>query len=236
MSKYKSGEIVRFTYRTHTGSGEHDPASDFKEVLVLHPHWQGRVHGIDLKRLTPAEREVIRAIFDPSQKGKRHRFPLVNDILRRMDPIQEIKNPMSFYSKFVKVFLRNKDAYRTYYPLRMLNPTIVEHSAVQGGVINPKPLFHKVEAKELAKPLDQQRQPDKPTEAKTPIDRMTMLKQRNQALGLAQPPTTTPTPAKPTEPGRMALLKQRQQEVQAKRSEQKGRVMKPKVKGPDRPK
>jgi hypothetical protein len=140
MAVSKPGQVVRFTYN-HLAVDE-DSGDRHKEVLVLHPHWQGKMHGIDLKRLTTAEREVLNAILDPETKKKPHRLPLVNDILRRMDPITEIRNPMTFYSRFVKVFLRNKDAYRTYYPTRMLNVTVVQQTHVQGNVFNPKPLFH----------------------------------------------------------------------------------------------
>lgn len=145
--KYLPGQVLRFTYRVHTGAMPGEPGDDFKEILVLHPNWLGKLHGIDLKRLTSAERETLDAIFNPEQKGKSHRFPLVNDILRRMDPITEVKNPVSFYSKFVKVFLRNKDAYRTYYTTSMLNVTIASQTSVVGKVINPTPLFSKVEIK-----------------------------------------------------------------------------------------
>ena len=145
MAKFKPGEIIRFTYNAK----QLDEASGdrFKEVLVLNPSWQGKVHGIDMKRLTEAERMALVAIFDPKTKKGLHRLPIVNDVLRRMQTLVEVKNPMSFYQKFVKVFLRNKDAYRMYETPRMANVTIVKDSAVQGGVYNPKPLFHKVESK-----------------------------------------------------------------------------------------
>lgn len=123
----------------------------FKEVFVLNPNWMGKMHGIDMKRLTAAEREVIQAVFDPRTKKGLHRIPLVNDVLRRMNPLVEVKNPQSFYQKFVKVFLRNKDAYRQYEIPRMLTVTVVKQTSVQGGVMNPKPLFHKVESKPVDK-------------------------------------------------------------------------------------
>ncbi len=193
---YKPGQILRFTYHSHIGAGTEEVADAFKEVLVLHPNWLGKMHAIDLKRLTPAEREVLDAIFTPENRGKPHRIPLVNDILRRMNPIDEIKNPVSFYSKFVKVFLRNKDAYRTYYPKRMLSVTIAKVTSVTGKVINPKPLFHKVESTPQAK------------------NRLELLKQRHQAT------QTKPTgPTKPSSPkvDRMQLIKQRAELQRPKR-------------------
>lgn len=138
---FKAGQTIRFTY--HHSILDKDSGDRFKEVFVLNPIFNGKLHAIDLKRLTDAEREVLRAIFDPKTKLKRHHLPLVNDILKRMNPVEEAKNPFSFYHKFVKVFLRNKDAYRTYSILRMLNTTIVTDTHVYGGV-NPNPLFYQI--------------------------------------------------------------------------------------------
>jgi hypothetical protein len=147
MAKFRPGQTVRFTYNQDPARVDENTGDRFKEVFVLNPNYMGKMHGIDLKRLTVAEREVIQAIFDPKTKKGLHKIPLVNDVLRRLNPLQEVKNPMSFYQKFVKVFLRNKDAYRTYELPRMLSVSIVKQSNVLGGVQNPKPLFHKVESK-----------------------------------------------------------------------------------------
>lgn len=147
MPTYKPGQVIRFTY-THSPDRIDEATGDrYKEVFVLNPNWQNKVHGIDMKRLTLAEREVLVAVFDPKTKPGQHRLPIVNDVLRRMNPREEVKNPMSFYQKFVKVFLRNKDAYRIYEHPRMTGVTVVKESAVSGSVTNPKPLFHKVESK-----------------------------------------------------------------------------------------
>ncbi|MHA2045170.1 MAG: hypothetical protein ACW99G_10265, partial [Candidatus Thorarchaeota archaeon] len=99
MSLFEAGSTIRFTYNS-VSSGDR-----FKEVLVLHPNWNGKVHAIDLKRLTAAEREVLNAVLDPKQKGKTHKLPLVNDILTRMDPTELIRSPTSFYNQLVKQFL-----------------------------------------------------------------------------------------------------------------------------------
>jgi len=155
--KFKAAQTIRFTYLHPPDRIDEATGDKYKEVFVLNPNWSNAVHGIDLKRLTAAEREVLSAVFNPVTKGKIHRIPLVNDILKRMDPIQEIKNPMSFYQKFVKVFLRNKDAYRVYDLTKMSNVTIQKESSVNGKVINPKPLFHKVESKAPPQKMDANR-------------------------------------------------------------------------------
>lgn len=147
MIKFKPAQTIRFTYNHPADRIDEATGDRFKEIFVLNPSWQGRMHGIDMKRLTAAEREVLLAVFDPRTKKGLHKIAIVNDILRRMNPIKEIKNPMSFYQKFVKVFLKSKDAYRTYDLGKMLNVTVNVESKVAGGVVNPKPLFKKVESK-----------------------------------------------------------------------------------------
>lgn len=135
----ETGSFVKFTYRSPDGTED-----AFKEIFVLHHNWGGKIHGLDLKRMTPAEAEVLRTIMDPETKKQLpHRIPLVNDILKRMDPLTEATNPLGFYQRFVKVFIRGKDVYRTYWPQRMLAIQVMEMSQVRGKVTNPTPLFKK---------------------------------------------------------------------------------------------
>ena len=133
---FEAGDIIRFTYSSPTTKDR------FKEVLVVHPSWNGKTHAIDMKRLTVAEREVLRIVMDPKMKGKSHRLPLVNDILTRMNPPELlVENPIGFYNQLVKVFLRNKDAYRTYYPRKMTGIQKVHASKATSYASNRKPLF-----------------------------------------------------------------------------------------------
>lgn len=135
--RFEAGQFIRFNYR---GFQTVEPD---KEVMVLHPNWRGQLHGIDLKRLTPAQVDVLHQIMDPETKTKGSRVSLVNDILRRMDPVEEIKSPMTFYVKMVKPFLRGVDAYRRYETSRMSGVTILRESQVKGTVTNVAPLFKK---------------------------------------------------------------------------------------------
>jgi len=130
------------------------PSDPNKEVMVIHPNWQGKVHAIDLKRLTPAEVQTLRAVMDPKVKAAVDAgqwpvegappYPLVKDILMRMDPVELIKNPLAFYTRLVKPFIRNKDVYRQYFPTFVSNVKVVEESKVQGNLTNPAPLFKKI--------------------------------------------------------------------------------------------
>jgi hypothetical protein len=131
-------EIVRSSPQVH------DPN---KEVMVLHPNWNQQMHGIDLKRLTPAQVDVLRLIMDPKTKddpAALNKYPLVKDILNRMDPPEMIKNPIAFYSMMIKPFLNRADAYRRYWRSRMMNTQVIESSKVAGQVTNPAPLFKKI--------------------------------------------------------------------------------------------
>lgn len=147
--KFEPGQFLKFSYNhvaSDTGNqGLHDR---FKEVLVLHPNWGGRLHGIDLKRCTAAERQVLAEVLNPEtyKPGHRSALPLVEDVKRRMNVLEEIKNPLSFYQKFVRPFVRGKDVYRSYELVRIVNPVISKNSDVQGPMVNPnaKPLFKKV--------------------------------------------------------------------------------------------
>ena len=144
-SDVKPGAFVSFTYIPPRGSEE--PA---KEIMVLNPNWEGKVHGIDLRRVTPAERMVLQMIMDPETKQRLETvpYPLVRDVLRRMDPVEVVKSPQRFYQQFVKPFCRNKDVYRKYWPQFMQGIKVVKPSEIQGPMrpVTPtgtafKPMF-----------------------------------------------------------------------------------------------
>ncbi len=129
------------------------PSDPTKHVLVLHPNWNNKIHAVDMARITPAEQQVLQSIMDPKVKQAVDSgqwpvegvppYPLIRDILRRQDPVELIKNPVSFYNLLIKPFLRGKDAYRQYWPHYVYNVKVVQESKVHGQVMNPKPLFHK---------------------------------------------------------------------------------------------
>lgn len=130
------------------------PSDPNKEVMVLHPNWHGKVHAVDLKRLTPAESQVLKSVMDPETKQKVDagqwpvdgvpNYPLIRDILKRFNPNELIKNPLSFYQLLIKPFIRDKDVYRQYFPNFCFNVKVVQESKIQGQLINPAPLFKKI--------------------------------------------------------------------------------------------
>lgn len=125
-----------------------------KEVFVMHPNWGGKIHALDLGRVTPAEIQVLQSVMDPECKTKVDsgqwpidgvpNYPLIRDILRRHNPAELIKNPLAFYQSLIKPFMRDKDCYRQYWPQYVSGLTVLAESHVQGPMTNPAPLFKKI--------------------------------------------------------------------------------------------
>ena len=174
--KFNPGDIIRFTY-SHQSVDDHTGPPE-KEVLVLHPNWHNKVQGIDLKRLDPAQRKVLEYLLDPEMKNKPSKIPLINRVREMMDPVEEIKNPQQFYSRFVKPFLKRTqaDAYRQYIPKLMKNPTRLRKAQISTGrPATENPLFGQ-KPDTLAKP--QAPEPPKPL---TPADVMKANQSQRQA-------------------------------------------------------
>ena len=134
--------------------GQDRPVDKNKSILVIHPHWDNKIHGIDMTRITPAEVQVLKSVMDPKVKAQIDQgiwpvegapsYPLIRDILSRMDPVELIKNPLAFYQRLIKPFIRNKDCYRQYWPQYVYGVKVLQESSVQGPITNPKPLFKKI--------------------------------------------------------------------------------------------
>jgi hypothetical protein len=138
---FRTGSVYTFIYNhpvKDAGSGGRN-----KEVLILHPHWNNRVHALDLGRLNPAEREVLQAILEPYDPNIPHRLPLVNSIRSRLDARKLILTPKSFYDNFLKLFLRGKDAYRQYDRNLMSGLKLVKNRDLTGKTLVKNPLFKK---------------------------------------------------------------------------------------------
>lgn len=167
--QFAPGDIIRFSYE-HQDVDAHTGDRD-KEVLVLHPFWNNKLHGIDLKRLNRMQREVLEALLDPELKDRPHRIPLVNQIKRRYahlgGPLEMVGNPVVFYTRVIKPLLRQVDAYRQYIPRKMSAITRIRDAKIGTG--KPpidKPMFG---AKKLPPPGQPQPVGQKPL---TPIDIM----------------------------------------------------------------
>jgi hypothetical protein len=208
------------------------PGERFKEIMILNPKWQGKAHGIDLKVLTPAQREVLDALFDPEKVGEPHRLPLVEDIRKRMDVLEEIKNPVSFYAKLVKpLLLTLGDCYRTYWPARMSGVTVVQRSAVRGDAKDPTPELAKrtvgIEPSRSFLKANRPRADLKAAEERAkqgqegtkPVDRLELIRQRQAALKAEKERQQGTTAAPPVldRQGRLAAIKARAEKVKRER-------------------
>lgn len=64
MAKFQPGQVIRFTYR-HFWPADANTRDAHKEILVLHTRWMGKIHGVDLKALTPAQLEILKIVMNP---------------------------------------------------------------------------------------------------------------------------------------------------------------------------
>jgi hypothetical protein len=65
MAKFQPGQVIRFTYR-HFWPLDANSRDPHKEILVLHTRWMGKVHGVDLKSLTPAQLQILKIVMNPT--------------------------------------------------------------------------------------------------------------------------------------------------------------------------
>lgn len=162
--RFEAGQFITFTYNppardVRKRAGLQTPQTiqplevhdRSKSIMVLHPMWHNLIHGIDLKRLTPAEVQTLKSVMDPKVKEQVDQgvwpvrgcppYALIRDILKRFDPNELAKNPMGFYAQLVKPFIRDKDCYRKYNPSYVFGVKVVVESHVQGPVTDPRPAF-----------------------------------------------------------------------------------------------
>jgi hypothetical protein len=139
MKKFSPGEFVRFTYNHQAVDDQ--TGSKFKEVLILNPSWQNKVHGVDLKRLNPLQREIIEFLLDPKNDNVQSRIAKVNEVRKNIDPIEEIGNPMIFYTRFLKPFLGKTDAYRQYIEKLITNRVTIKEAPSRPNRPHREPLF-----------------------------------------------------------------------------------------------
>lgn len=106
--------VIKFTYK-HFWPLDANSREPYKEIFVIHPHWEGKVHGIDLKALTPAQLEIFKAVMDPrnnsSQEGlggQINQYGIsgqgIGDDFQRLmaresDPLAEIDNEIATLEK-----------------------------------------------------------------------------------------------------------------------------------------
>jgi len=128
MVNYKIGDIITFTYpdaKCHEGhEHQHDP---YPQVLVLHNNWGGNVHGMNFNNLSQQEINYLTALVDPvfAEEIVKKDMRIRQELLRLTN--LDVTNPLDFFNRFIKGFVRQYDSYRRYNPKKMINVRVVKN-------------------------------------------------------------------------------------------------------------
>jgi hypothetical protein len=138
MANYKIGDLITFSYPAvhQKGTRAHDK---YPQVLVLHDHYEGLVHGLNFNYLEDKEINFIKAVLneDLAEKfGEKDQW--VGRELNRLAAVYDtlkIDSPYDFYHKFVQGFIkvRKYDPYRKYKPHLMTNVRVITKREVLTG-------------------------------------------------------------------------------------------------------
>lgn len=145
---FSIGDLVSFSYPLRPNTRAHDP---YPRVLILHPNWQGLVHGLNFNYLSNDEINTIRMLIDPFYEMK------YRDALKRKNPkaFQELEaiittpvqfagmsvrnakmsSPQEFYRGVIRPFImqRGWDPYRKYRADKVRHSRIVSPARVIMG-------------------------------------------------------------------------------------------------------
>jgi len=196
MAYYKIGDLVSFSYpAVHLeGTQAHDK---HPEVLILHPNWEGLVHGLNFNYLTRDEINILRMLIDPMYE-MRYRTALKQrnpTAYAEMDKIisepgayrnTKINSPHDFYRGVIRPFIitRNWDPYRRYRPEKMRNIRIVQNAAHMMG--EDSMAKFKKEQEEMANMVSQAIAKAKTREEKEAAEKMKQELEKNKSLSQRQ--------------------------------------------------
>ena len=147
---FEIGDLVAFSYfaeprqqvrdvkamRQRTQSGQSiwkkqenkpDNHDKYPQVLILHPEWQGNVHGINLNQMSQHEINFLTALVDPFfAKEIVKKDMRIRNELQRIPQDIHITSPHDFYLRIVKPFIKLYDGYRLYKPSKMRNIRVIK--------------------------------------------------------------------------------------------------------------
>lgn len=140
------GSLIIFSYPAvhKQGTRAHDK---YPNVLVLHPSWQGCMHGLNFNYLTDDEINTIRMLMDPMfevryreslERKNPNLFRELERIITTPSPFRNSKvtSPYEFYRGMIKPFLyggTKRDCYRLYKPEKMTNIRVVQRASHMVG-------------------------------------------------------------------------------------------------------
>lgn len=142
MAQYQMGDLISFRYPAvhKQGTRAHDKSP---EVLVLHPNWQGNLHGLNFNYLTRDEINLIRMLIDPTfARQYKEKFNKRNprlgqevDNILNTARVADITSPGMFYNNIVRPFIKSRgwDPYRRYVPSKMSGVRVLQKRAHMVG-------------------------------------------------------------------------------------------------------
>lgn len=138
------GDLITFDYSL--GQVVHDKNP---KVLVLHPNWQGQMHGLNFNYLTEQEINYIKAVLSPTFESQivqtDRRIAIQMTRVRAIIDTLNITSPMDFYARFVRGFIqpRGWDPYRRYTTSKQRSMRTITPSAIMTGDQPEQGIFHK---------------------------------------------------------------------------------------------
>ena len=140
---FRIGDLITFTYPLPPNTRAHDK---FPRVLVLHPGWEGLVHGLNFNYLSADEVNTVRMLIDPFYEMKyrdalKRRNPNAYNELESIitSPIgtrnSKMTSPQDFYRGVIRPFImqRGWDPYRKYRVDKISGARIITSARVITG-------------------------------------------------------------------------------------------------------
>ena len=143
------GDLVTFSYSAvhKAKSAAHDP---YPTVLVLHPNYEGKMHGIKWDMLSATEQEILKMILSEAYEAQNKNFlarrdpasAKLFDSLTQSSMSHDIRTPSQFYTNVIKPFIIRKAVqvtpYRQYRLDRVTNvrtktPSTLMTAKLSGG-------------------------------------------------------------------------------------------------------
>jgi hypothetical protein len=141
MPNIRIGDLISATYH---GENSHD---FYPQILVLHnrwarknfPHEVAKVHGLNLNVFSEYELAVIYSVLNPDLVARYEKTkPQIAHYVRSLHQTVikqglDIENPLDFYTKFIRQFVKSSDGYRLYFPEKMVNVKVITKREVLMG-------------------------------------------------------------------------------------------------------
>jgi len=133
--------MISFTYH---GENSHD---FYPQCLILHTHWirknfpkeLPKVHALNFNIFSDYELAVIYSVLNPELVQryaieKPHLAHYIQSLHKTViSQGLNIENPLDFYARFIKQYIKQSDGYRLYFPQKMVNIKIITKREILMG-------------------------------------------------------------------------------------------------------